>query len=117
MVAGNHVVSSKPDGYTLWGSTDAPFIRVPHMLKLKYDPITETTPIIFYGIFTHFIVVPAEKPVESPFKTLKDMLTFAKANPKETDLWKSGFWDGSSLDHGRDGSRNGIEDFPHSFRW
>jgi tripartite-type tricarboxylate transporter receptor subunit TctC len=91
MVAGNHVVSSKPDGYTLWGSTDAPFIRVPHMLKLKYDPITETTPIIFYGIFTHFIVVPAEKPVESPFKTLKDMLTFAKANPNKLTFGNPGF--------------------------
>ncbi len=91
MVAGNQVVSSKPDGYTLWGATDAPFIRVPHMLKLKYDPITETTPIIFYGIFTHFIVVPAEKPVESPFKTLKDMLAFAKANPGKLTFGNPGF--------------------------
>jgi tripartite-type tricarboxylate transporter receptor subunit TctC len=87
MVAGSHVVSSKPDGYTLWGSTDAPFIRVPHMMKLKYDPITETTPIIFYGIFTHFIVVSAE----SPFKTLKDMLTFAKANPNKLTFGNPGF--------------------------
>ncbi len=77
MIAGSHVVSSKPDGYTLWGSTDAPFVRMPHMMKLKFDPIAETTPIIFYGVFTHFIVVPAE----SPFKNLKAMLTFAKENP------------------------------------
>lgn len=77
MIAGSHVVSSKPDGYTLWGSTDAPFVRMPHMMKLKFDPIAETTPIIFYGVFTHFIVVPAE----SPFKNLKGMLTFAKENP------------------------------------
>lgn len=61
MIAGSHVVSSKPDGYTLWGSTDAPFLRMPHMMKLKFDPIAETTPIIFYGVFTHFIVVPAER--------------------------------------------------------
>ena len=87
MVAGSQVVSAKPDGYTLWGSTDAPFIRVPHMMKLKYDPITETTPIIFYGIFTHFIVVSAE----SPFKTLKDMLTFAKANPNKLTFGNPGF--------------------------
>jgi tripartite-type tricarboxylate transporter receptor subunit TctC len=77
MIAGSHVVSSKPDGYTLWGSTDAPFVRMPHMMKLKFDPIAETTPIIFYGVFTHFILVPPE----SPFKTLKDLLTFAKENP------------------------------------
>ena len=87
MVAGSYVVSSKPDGYILWGSTDAPFIRVPHMMKLKYDPIAETTPIIFYGIFTHFVVVSAE----SPFKTLKDMLTFAKANPNKLTFGNPGF--------------------------
>lgn len=77
MIAGSHVVSSKPDGYTLWGSTDAPFVRMPHMMKLKFDPIAETTPIIFYGVFTHFILVSAD----SPFKTLKDMLIFTKENP------------------------------------
>jgi len=77
MVAGSHVVASKPDGYTLWGSTDAPFIRMPHMMKLKFDPIAETTPIIFYGVFTHFILVP----IDSQFKTLKDLLTFVKENP------------------------------------
>ncbi len=87
MVAGSHVVSSKPDGYTLWASTDAPLVRMPHMMNLKFDPISETTPIIFYGIFTHFILVPAE----SQFKTLKDMLTFAKDNPGKLTFGNPGF--------------------------
>jgi len=86
MIAGSYVVNSKPDGYILWGATDAPFLRVPHMFKLKFDPIKETTPIIFYGIFTHFVVVPAE----SPFKTLKDMLTFAKENPTKLTFGNPG---------------------------
>src|SRR5512143_2418250 len=86
MIAGSYVVNAKPDGYTLWGATDAPFLRVPHMFKLKFDPIKETTPIIFYGIFTHFVVVPAE----SPFKTLKDMLTFAKENPMKLTFGNPG---------------------------
>ncbi len=86
MVAGAYVVGSKPDGYTIWGATDAPFIRVPHMMNLKYDPIKETTPIIFYGIFTHFVVVPAN----SPFKTLKDMLAFAKENPTKLTFGNPG---------------------------
>jgi tripartite-type tricarboxylate transporter receptor subunit TctC len=87
MVAGSYVISSKPDGYTLWSSTDAPFIRMPHMMKLKFDPIAETTPIIFYGIFTHFILVPAD----SPFKTLKDLLTYAKGNPGKLTFGSPGF--------------------------
>jgi tripartite-type tricarboxylate transporter receptor subunit TctC len=87
MVAGSYVISSKPDGYTLWSSTDAPFVRMPHMMKLKFDPIAETTPIIFYGIFTHFILVSAD----SPFKTLKDMLTYAKENPGKLTFGNPGF--------------------------
>ena len=87
MIAASYVVKAKPDGYTLFTSTDAPFIRVPHMMKLQYDPITETTPITFYGVFTHFIVVPAD----SPFKTLKDMLTFAKQNPDKLTFGNPGF--------------------------
>lgn len=87
MVAASYVVNSKPDGYTLFPSTDAPFVRVPHMMNLKFDPISETTPIIFFGIFTHFIVVSAD----SPFKTLKDMLTYAKQNPDKLTFGNPGF--------------------------
>jgi tripartite-type tricarboxylate transporter receptor subunit TctC len=87
MVAGSYVISSKPDGYILWSSTDAPFVRMPHMMKLKFDPIAETTPIIFYGVFTHFILVPAD----SPFKTLKDLLTYAKENPNKLTFGSPGF--------------------------
>ncbi len=87
MVAGSYVISSRPDGYTLWSSTDAPFVRMPHMMKLKFDPIAETTPILFYGVFTHFILVPAD----SPFKTLKDLLQFAKDNPGKLTFGNPGF--------------------------
>lgn len=87
MVAASYVVNSKPDGYTLFTATDAPFVRAPHMMKLKFDPLTEMTPIIFYGIFTHFVVVPAD----SPFKTLKDMLLFAKQNPEKLTFGNAGF--------------------------
>jgi tripartite-type tricarboxylate transporter receptor subunit TctC len=87
MVAASYVVNSKPDGYTLFTATDAPFVRAPHMMKLKFDPLTEMTPIIFYGIFTHFVVVPAD----SPFKTLKDLLLFAKQNPGKLTFGNAGF--------------------------
>jgi tripartite-type tricarboxylate transporter receptor subunit TctC len=86
MVAASYVVKSKPDGYTLFPSTDAPFVRVPHMMNLQFDPITETTPVIFFGIFTHFIVVSAD----SPFKTLKDMLIYAKQNPDKLTFGNPG---------------------------
>lgn len=87
MVAASYVVNAKPDGYTLFTATDAPFVRAPHMMKLKFDPLAEMTPIIFYGIFTHFVVVPAD----SPFKTLKDMLLYAKQNPDKLTFGNAGF--------------------------
>jgi tripartite-type tricarboxylate transporter receptor subunit TctC len=87
MVAASAVVGAKPDGYTIFTATDAPFVRAPHMMKLKFDPLTEMTPIIFYGIFTHFVVVPAD----SPFKTLRDMLLFAKQNPDKLTFGNAGF--------------------------
>ncbi len=86
MVAASYVVKSKPDGYTLFPSTDAPFVRVPHMMNLQFDPISEMTPVIFFGIFTHFIVVSAD----SPFKTLKEMLTYAKQNPDKLTFGNAG---------------------------
>ena len=90
LVALSYVLSTKPDGYTLFSSTDSPFVRVPHMLKVKFDPIAETVPIIFYGIFAHFVFVPAN----SPFKTLKDFFTFAKENPGKLTLGNPGFGTG-----------------------
>jgi tripartite-type tricarboxylate transporter receptor subunit TctC len=90
LVALSYVLATKPDGYTLFSSTDSPFVRVPHMLKVKFDPIAETVPIIFYGIFTHFVFVPAD----SPFKTLKDFFTFAKENPGKLTVGNPGFGTG-----------------------
>jgi tripartite-type tricarboxylate transporter receptor subunit TctC len=65
MVALSYVISAKPDGYTLISASDAAFVRSPHLLKLKFDPLAETVPIIMYGTGAHFFLVPAD----SPFKT------------------------------------------------
>ena len=87
MVALSYLLQQKPDGYTLFSATDAPFIRGPHMMKLKFDPIKETVPVIFYAVFTHFLCVSAD----SPFKTLKDLLTYVKANPGKVTMGNPGF--------------------------
>ena len=98
----------KPDGYTLWRSTDAPFARMPHMMKLKFDPIAETTPIIFYGVFTHFVVVPAD----SPFKTMKDLLRLAKQNPEKLTFGNGGFGQVPHLAMAGMAIETGTEDYP-----
>jgi tripartite-type tricarboxylate transporter receptor subunit TctC len=87
MVALSYVISAKPDGYTLISASDAAFVRSPHLLKLKFDPLAETVPIILYGTGAHFFLVPAD----SPFKTLRDLLTFAKQNPGKVTIGNPGF--------------------------
>jgi tripartite-type tricarboxylate transporter receptor subunit TctC len=71
------VMTAKPDGYTIGATTDSPFLRAPHMLKLSFDPIGDTTPLVFYAVQRNFIVVRED----SPFKTFADLLKFAKDNP------------------------------------
>lgn len=76
-VAMSYVISRPADGYTLGTSTDAPFTRAPHTMKLSFNPLTDVTPIIAYGNFYDLLVARGD----SPFKTFKDAIDFAKANP------------------------------------
>ncbi len=87
IVALSYVLNQKPDGYTLFSASDTPFTRAPHLMKLKFDPIKETVPIIFYATYKHFLVVSAD----SKFKNLKEMLIFAKENPGKVTIGNPGF--------------------------
>jgi tripartite-type tricarboxylate transporter receptor subunit TctC len=70
------MLNAKPDGYTL---TQLPLgvYRLPHMQKMPYDPVKDLTHIVGLTGYTFGIVAS----VDTPFKTLKDMVTYAKANP------------------------------------
>jgi tripartite-type tricarboxylate transporter receptor subunit TctC len=72
-----HMASnSKPDGYTI-SQIVMPVLRVPHMQKVTYDPLKDFTWIIQLGGYTVGVVVSAK----SEFKTFKDVVGYAKANP------------------------------------
>lgn len=76
-VAVSFVISAPPDGYTLGGTSDGAFLRSPHRLKLNFNPIQDTLPIIIYAKFHNFLIVRED----SPFKTFKGLIDFAKENP------------------------------------
>jgi tripartite-type tricarboxylate transporter receptor subunit TctC len=76
-VAMGTVISSPADGYTLGGTTDAPYIRGPHLLTLTFDPFVETVPIALFGKFHNVVIVRSD----SPFKTFGDFIEFAQKNP------------------------------------
>jgi len=71
------IAKTKPDGYTLGAISDSPLVRIPHMRKVAYNPMDDVIPIIRTNVSTAGIVVKAD----SPFKTFKDFVEFAKKNP------------------------------------
>lgn len=71
------LAKTKPDGYTLGAISDTPLVRAPHMRKVAYNPMEDVIPVIRTNVSIAGVVVKAD----SPFKTFKDFLDFAKKNP------------------------------------
>ncbi len=67
---------AKPDGYTI-AQIPVTVFRLPHMQKTPYDPMKDFTWILHTSGYTFGVVVRAD----SPFKTFKDAIEFARANP------------------------------------
>jgi tripartite-type tricarboxylate transporter receptor subunit TctC len=77
-IAGAEVAKAAPDGYTLIMATNSPMAVVPAMKKAPpYDAVADFTPITDVGRYTFFLYVNADQ----PYKTFRDMVAFAKANP------------------------------------
>lgn len=77
--------NAKPDGYTLSQLTIAAY-RQPHMQKVDYDPIKDFTYIIGVSGYTFGVVVKSD----SQFKTFKEMMDWAKANPGKLSYGSTG---------------------------
>lgn len=77
---------SRPDGYNLFTLVTAPAAITPHMQQVPFNPLTDFTPIARYGVWHYGLVVKAD----SPFKTFKDFLDYAKKNPGKVSYGLSG---------------------------
>ncbi len=76
MLGPNELVKAPPDGYTLSQITIG-VARLPHMQKMQFDPLKDFTYILNMTGYTFGMVVKAD----SPIKSVKDLVDFAKANP------------------------------------
>lgn len=81
----NELVNAKPDGYTLAQLPQGVF-RIPHMQKTQFDTLKDFTWIACLTGYTFGLVVPTN----SPFKTIKDYVDFAKANPEKLTYGHTG---------------------------
>lgn len=77
--------TQKPDGYTLSQLPVGAF-RIPHMQKVDWDPLKDFTYIIGLTGYTFGLVVKSD----TQFKTLKEVIDYAKANPGKFSYGSTG---------------------------
>lgn len=80
------VSKAKPDGYTLMCVGDPAVVLVPHLEGVSYKPIDDFTFIIQYGLFNVGFSVLAD----SPFRSIKDLIEFARTNPDKLTVCSMG---------------------------
>ena len=77
-IAAGIVAKAKPDGYTLFMTTNTSHSANPWLVKnLKYDPIKDFTPIARVGELPFALAVHPGVPA----KTMAELIAYAKANP------------------------------------
>lgn len=76
---------AKPDGYTI---TQLPLgiYRLPHMQKMAFDPLQDLTHIVCLTGYTFGLVCTPD----APFKTIQDMVAYAKAHPGKLEYGHTG---------------------------
>jgi tripartite-type tricarboxylate transporter receptor subunit TctC len=73
-----HVAKAKPDGYTLFMTTNTSHSANPSLFKsLNYDPVKDFTPIARVGELPFALVVNPSLPVSS----VSELIAYSKANP------------------------------------
>lgn len=82
VVAGDAVAKAEPDGYTLLLMSNGTAVSAGLFKSLPFDTVRDLAPISTLGTFDIAIVTTAD----SRFKTLGDLLAFAKSNPGKLNL-------------------------------
>ncbi|MDO9164945.1 MAG: tripartite tricarboxylate transporter substrate binding protein [Rhodoferax sp.] len=82
VVAGDTVAKAEPDGHTLLLMSNGTAVSAGLFKSLPFDPVRDFAPVSTLGFFDIAIVVPAD----SKFKTLGELLAFARANPGKLNV-------------------------------
>lgn len=77
-IAGNFVARAKPDGYTLFVTTNTSHSAAPWLMKsIPYDPVKDFTPIARGGNLPFMLVVNPKR----PYKSVAELVEYARKNP------------------------------------
>lgn len=105
-IGATFVAKSAPDGDTLLLGTSSIMAASPNLTaNLTYDPVNDFVPISLVATVENILVVHPSLPV----KTVKELVAYAKANPKKLSYASSGI--GSTYHLGAElfSSQTGIE--------
>jgi tripartite-type tricarboxylate transporter receptor subunit TctC len=81
IVGTEYVVNAKPDGYTILYASSGAMTIYQFLHKLSYDPAKSLTPVRGVSESPMLLMVRAD----SPFKTLADLVAYAKKNPEKVN--------------------------------
>lgn len=84
-------VKAKPDGYTLLFTHNFVDQLQPHTENLSYNPLKDFKSVVMLNDSAPLLWVKADK----PWKSLKEMLDYGKANPGKLKFSNSGKWGAS----------------------
>ena len=82
VAAGDLVAKADPDGYTLLLISNGTAVSAGMFKSLPFDPQRDFAPISTLATFDIAVITSAD----SPFKTLGELVAFAKANPGKLNL-------------------------------
>jgi tripartite-type tricarboxylate transporter receptor subunit TctC len=85
-IAAELTAKAVPDGTTLLLATNTGQAVAPHLIKLKFDPLKDLTPVGLVAIVPNVLVVG----VNSPYKSVKDLLADMQAKPGALKYASSG---------------------------
>ena len=93
-LATEQVAHAPPDGYTVLYATSGTMAANLALYKnLKYDPLRDFIPV--HGMFLSPTVLVVE--ASRPYKTMKELIAFAKANPGRLNYGSAGPGTGTHL--------------------
>ena len=82
VVAGDVVAKAEPDGHTLLLMSNGTAVSAGLFKTLPFDTLRDFAPISTLGVFDIAIVVAQD----SPYKSLTELLSFARANPGKLNI-------------------------------
>ncbi len=86
-IAAEGVARAAPDGYSIYVTSTQAHAISPHLFpNAKYKPLEDFVPITMIAKTENVLIVAPQQ----PFKTVKDIVDFAKANPGKLNMANAG---------------------------